>query len=65
MKNRRIKSKPKAKKVALSPRGVVHVSVPKGVVPVVATDQAKGIVTIIPVKEEKLKEQSWFQRVFG
>lgn len=65
MKTRRAKPKTKAKKVKLSPTGVVHVKVPKGVVPVVATDQAKGIVTIIPVKEEKLQEKSWLHRLFG
>ncbi len=67
MKNSRAKAKPKtkAKKVKLSHAGVVHVKVPKGVVPIVATDHAKGIVTIIPVKQEKLQEKSWLYRLFG
>lgn len=61
-KQRRV-SKPKVKKVALSPISVLEVVVPKGIVPAVVPEPSKGIVTIVPVPAAKSK--TWWQRTFG
>lgn len=54
------KSKP-VRKVALPKAGVVRVVVPKGVVPTIVADPAKGIVEIVPVPVKK----TWWQTVMG
>lgn len=52
----------RVKKVVLPATGVVQVVIPKGVVPIVAADVAKGVVEIVPVKRTK---RTWWQSVFG
>ena len=55
-------AKPKVKRLKLTPDSVVTVAVPKGLVPVVATDPTNRVVNIIPVKDVK---EPWYVRLFG
>jgi hypothetical protein len=51
---------PRIKKIKLHPSGIVHVHIPKGVVPVVAHDPVQSVVQIVPVKKAK----TWWQSLF-
>lgn len=65
MKKRNAKSKPKVKRVKLTPTAVIEVVVPKAYVPVAVTDPDKGVVKIIPVPAAKLRDKTWLERWFG
>lgn len=59
------KRKSYVKKFKLQPEGTMQVIVPKDVIPIVATDTAKGIVEIIPVKRDHKKKETWWDTFFG
>ena len=54
---------PTVKTVVLPKAGVVQVSVPAGVVPVVAVDPVRKVVEIAPMPAKR--KRTWWQSIFG
>jgi hypothetical protein len=58
-----IKRKPRIKKLTLDKSTVLHVKVPKGVVPIVAAHPDK--IEIVPAVSRKDAEVGWWDFLFG